>query len=181
MKALITFCLIALAVQTQAQKYFTKTGETEFKASVETFEPVEATSKSTTVILNTETSEVAVQIFITSFHFKVALMEEHFNENYMDTQNHPKATFKGKIEGFDAAKLTNAFVDYVVKGTINIKGKDKVISTTIKIKKDGEKIMVKGSLDLSPADFGIEIPSAVSSKISKQIKVNMNYGLAKKK
>ena len=91
--ALILFLLISFS--TFAQKYFTKTGNTQFKASVEAFEPVEATNNSTTAIININSGEIASLLFIKAFNFRVALMQEHFNENYMDSSTFPKATFKG--------------------------------------------------------------------------------------
>ena len=150
-RLLITFCFFS-TISLSAQKFYTKTGTTEFKASVEAFEPVEATSKSTTAILNTATGEIAALIFVKSFHFDVALMEEHFNENYLDTKDFPKATFKGKLQNFE-----------------------------LSIKKTGDIIIVKGLIIISPSDFKIEIPRAVSSKISNKIKVIINYELVEKK
>lgn len=181
MKKLFISASILFALNANAQKFFTKTGKTEFKASVEAFEAVEATSNSTTAILNTATGDVAALIFVKSFHFEVALMEEHFNENYMDTKDHPKATFKGKISDFDAGKLTADWTELKITGTLKIRGIDKSINDVIKLKKVGNKIIVSGLLIVSPSDFKIEIPGAVSSKIAKEIKVTMDYELVEKK
>ena len=74
----LTVCQIAIS-----QTYFTRTGLTKFKASVEAFEPVEAKNNSTTAILKTQTGDIAAQLFINAFKFRVKLMQEHFNENYM--------------------------------------------------------------------------------------------------
>ena len=177
---LIVFCVFT-TLSLSAQKFYTKTGTTSFEASVEAFEAVEATSKSTTAILNTTSGEVAALIFVKSFHFDVALMEEHFNENYLDTKDFPKSTFKGQLANFDASKLIGTWTEYKIKGTLNIRGIDKEINDVIKIKKIGDKIIVSGFMIVSPSDFKIEIPGAVSSKISNEIKVMMNYELVEKK
>ena len=95
-KVAITLFLL-VSFSTFAQKYYTKTGNTKFKASVEAFEPVEATNNSTTAIINVTSGEIASLLFIKAFNFRVALMQEHFNENYMDSGTFPKATFKGLI------------------------------------------------------------------------------------
>ena len=104
----VLICLLICQVS-NAQKYFTRTGTTQFEASEKAFEPVEAINKSTTAILNVKTGEVAAQVFIAGFQFKNALMQEHFNENYMDSCQYPKAIFKGKLKGFSKAKLKTCY------------------------------------------------------------------------
>ena len=108
MKYLLCLLLLVSVSSLQAQKYITKTGNTSFKASVETFEPVEATNESTTAVLNSENGEIAALLFIKAFQFKVALMQEHFNENYMDSYQFPKATFKGKLVNFSTESLSES-------------------------------------------------------------------------
>ena len=107
MKKILIMCMFLTVGTVAAQKYYTKTGKTDFKASVAAFEPVEAKSNSTTAVLKVDSGEFAALLFIKSFHFKVALMEEHFNENYMDSDKFPKATFKGKLEGFNMSDLSS--------------------------------------------------------------------------
>lgn len=164
-----------------AQKYFTKTGFTEFKASVEAFEPVEAKNNSTTAILNTENGEVAALMFIKAFRFKVALMEEHFNENYMDSDKHPKATFKGKLMDFDFAELGEEEKEYEVVGDLVIKEKTKEIKTVATLKVVDDKVFVTCQFSVEPGDFDIEIPSIVKNKIAESININLEYELDKKK
>ena len=96
LKLLILFLFLSASVF--AQKYYTKTGTTEFRASVKAFEPVAARNNSTSAVLDSKTGNIAALLFINAFHFKVGLMQEHFNENYMDSNRHPKAVFRGKIE-----------------------------------------------------------------------------------
>lgn len=164
-----------------AQKYFTKTGETEFKASVEAFEPVEAINKSTTVLLNTKDGTLAALLFVKAFHFEIALMEEHFNENYMESDKFPKAIFKGKIIGFDAASLSENEKEFTLKGTIKIRGKAKDIETIVQLKKINNSILLVASFTVSPQDFDIEIPSIVRNKIASAIQLKLNYELVEKK
>lgn len=164
-----------------AQKYYTKTGQTDFKASVAAFEPVEATSESTTAVLKADSGELAALLFIKSFHFRIALMEEHFNENYMDSDKFPKAKFKGKLEGFNMSDLSGTAKEYNLKGTLTVRGKEKEIATTAKVSKNGEKIIVESFFSVKPQDFGIDIPSIVREKIAKEINVTLNYELVEKK
>lgn len=179
-KYLVVLTMIFIANLVHGQKYFTKTGFTEFKASVETFEPVEAKNNSTTAILNVESGEVAALMFIKAFRFNVALMEEHFNENYMDSDKYPKATFKGSIKDFDLASLSSTPKEYKVTGVLTIRGKDKPVESTVSLKLIEEKIMVSGGFSVKPEDFDIEIPSVVSKKIAENVNINLEYELVKK-
>ncbi|WP_298426202.1 YceI family protein [uncultured Kordia sp.] len=181
MKRMLILCFLFVAGSVSAQKYYTKTGETDFKASVEAFEPVEAKSNSTTAILKTDSGDLAALLFIKSFHFKVALMEEHFNENYMDSDKFPKATFKGKLKDFNMADLSSTAKEFKLSGTLIVRGKAKDIETIAMISKDGDKIIIKSKFSVKPQDFGIEIPSIVRNKIAKEINVTLNYELVEKK
>jgi hypothetical protein len=170
---------MSISISAQS-KYFTKTGITDFKASVEAFEPVEATNKSTTVILNTSNGDIAALLFVKAFHFEIALMEEHFNENYMDSDKFPKATFKGNIDGFDIDKLSNKVTALNLKGILNIRGKEKAIETTANLSREDGKIMLVANFSVAPQDFDIDIPKIVRKKIAEQININLNYELVQK-
>ena len=164
-----------------AQKYYTKTGLTEFKASVDTFEPVEARNENSTGILNMENGEVAALIFVKSFHFKVALMEEHFNENYMDSDKYPKATFKGKIENFSNESLFETPKKFMLNGKLTIRGIEREISTEIVMSSLRGKIHLGATFLVRPGDFDISIPSIVRSKVAEEVKIKLDYELVQKK
>jgi len=181
MKKILYMCLFFAVGTVTAQKYYTKTGQTDFKASVAAFEPVEAKSNSTTAVLKVDSGDLAALIFIKSFHFKVALMEEHFNENYMDSDKFPKATFKGKLEGFNMSDLSSTAKEYNLTGTLTVRGEKKEIATTAKVSKNGEKIIIESFFSVKPQEFGIEIPSIVREKIAKEINISLNYELIEKK
>ncbi|MFD2567259.1 YceI family protein [Pseudotenacibaculum haliotis] len=175
----IILCMIACQVAI-SQTYFTRTGFTEFKASVEAFEPVEAKNNSTTAILKTQTGDIAAQLFITAFKFRVALMQEHFNENYMDSDKFPKAVFRGKLDNFDMSSLSGE-KEYNLNGSLTIKGVKKEINTKALLKKDGEKIVLSATFSVKPQDFDIKIPSIVRKKIADKINITLNYELVEKK
>jgi len=161
-------------------KYIDKKGEIVFEASEALFEPVKATNESVTVILNTETSEIASLALMKGFRFKNSLMEEHFNENYIESETYPKATFKGKLLDFNFSEITENNTEVTVDGKIELRGKEKEIRTTLNIKKSGDLIIIQGSFKVTPADFDIEIPSIVKNKIAKEIMVLLDFKLNKK-
>lgn len=179
-KIILTLVLSIGLLSLNAQKYITKTGLTEFKASVEAFEPVEAKNNSTTAVLNTENGEVAALCFMKAFRFKVALMEEHFNENYMESDVHPKGSFKGKIAGFDFSKLTAEEQEFDLTGTLTIREKTKDIDTKVYLKLEGDIIKVRTEFVVKPEDFDIEIPGIVKEKIAESIIITSAYELVKK-
>ncbi|MFK8060437.1 MAG: YceI family protein [Polaribacter sp.] len=180
MKKHLFFIVFFCSVSLFSQKYFTRSGNTNFKASVEAFEPVEATNSSTTVILKTDTGDIAAQLFINAFQFKVALMQEHFNENYMDSNKFPKAIFRGKLNDFDF-KNSNSKKEYKLTGTLTVRGIKKEINTTANVSFADGKLSIKATFVVAPQDFKIDIPVIVRKKIADKINVTLNYELVEKK
>lgn len=180
-KIILSILFVLFCTSIQAQKYFTKTGITNFKASVEAFEPVAATSNSTTAIVNTADGGIAALLFMKSFHFEIALMEEHFNENYMDSDKFPKGTFRGYIVGFNFSDLSEKEKEYTINGTLNIRGIDKEVEAIAKIKLVNSTISLISDFSVTPQDFEIKIPNIVRKKISEQINITLEYELIEKK
>lgn len=181
MKKSILIAIVLLSQTLVAQKYFTKTGTTKFQASEKSFVPVKAINKKTLAILNNETGEIATQLFITDFQFKVSLMQEHFNENYMDSDEHPKATFVGKLTDFQFDNLSEEKTTFNLKGTLTIKEKQKEINTSAVVNLNGNDLKITSKFTVKPADFNIKIPSIVSKKIAENVQISINYLLSEKK
>lgn len=157
-----------------AQKKITKTGEIRFEASVPSFEEVKGVNKTATFVLNTETGEIASLALIKGFRFKIALMEEHFNENYLESDKYPKATFKGKVYAFEANELTDSFKDYIIKGMLEIHGKSKEVTIPARIRKAGDGIEISGHFSVNSDDYKIQIPKVVSNKVSKKVDITLH-------
>jgi len=178
-----TYTLLALLLlltgSAHSQKYTTKTGNLKFEASVPSFEEVAADNKTASAALETSTGELAVLALMKGFRFKVALMEEHFNESYAETDKFPKATFKGKIEGFDASKLNATGKTFTITGDLTLHGKTKKMTDIATISKSGNIITVSGNFTVKPQEFGIEIPKMVSKKVAEQVKIVYNLSLSK--
>lgn len=157
------------------QKMIDKSGTITFEASVPTFEEVRAVNKSVTFVFNPKTGEIASLALMKGFRFKIALMEEHFNENYMESDKYPKATFKGTIINFDLSKITTTYTEYTVKGKLEIHGKSKDISSLAKIRKTDKGIDLITNFDVYASDFAIEIPSVVKNKVSNKILISNSF------
>lgn len=158
-------------------KVLTKTGVTTFEASVPSFEEVKATNKNSGCVLNTKTGEIVGLVFMKGFQFRLALMEEHFNENYMESDKYPKGVFKGKIVNFDMNQLSTEKQDFTITGTMEIHGKSKEISIIAKISKTDNTISLLSNFNLNTDDFGIDLPLVVRSKVAKKVNVTIDYKL----
>lgn len=173
---LISALLISFLSNAQT-KLITKTGKITFEATVPAFEEVKAKNENVTCIINTQTGEIASLVLMKSFGFKIALMEEHFNENYIESDKYPKGTFKGKIDNFDISKLTTVAKDFTIIGKLELHGKSKQISIPAKIKKTKDGIEIISNFEVNTDDFNIEIPSVVSKKVAKKVAINLNFQL----
>lgn len=165
---------------TAQEKYLDKSGIIIFEASEKLFEEVKATNESATVILNTETNEIASLALMKGFRFKNSLMEEHFNENYIESEDYPKATFRGKLSDFNANDLNENSTEVSVDGVLELHGKKKQISTKLNVHKVGNIISMTGEFIVTPGDFDIEIPNIVRNKIAKEVNVKLDFKLEKK-
>ena len=176
MKTTLLIPILFLSFSIIAQeKMITKNGTISFEASVPAFEEVKAKNTGVSCVLNTKTGEIASLALMKGFKFKVALMEEHFNENYVESAKYPKATFKGKIENFDISKITTTVQNYTLKGKLELHGKTKDISVIAKIRKTNEGIEISSNFSVNSDDFAIEIPSVVSKKVSKKVNVSLDF------
>ncbi len=160
----------------QSNKYLTKKGNIQFEASVPSFEEVKAKNNSVTAILNIENGEIAALALIKGFRFKNALMEEHFNENYIESNKFPKATFKGKLINFEKNSSINK---YPIKGVLTLHGKSKNISITASLHRNDNSLTITSSFICKPEDFDIKIPKIVNNKIAKEIIITLDFQLEK--
>ncbi|MFD2727307.1 YceI family protein [Hyunsoonleella rubra] len=171
--------LISVNVFAQS-KYFTKTGTVEFEASVPSFEEVKAKNTTVTAILNTDNGEFASLVLVKGFRFKNALMEEHFNENYAESDEYPKATFKGKINDFSIEKLRDA-AEFKIDGELTFHGVTKKFNgILINLLNKEDTIILEGNFVALASDFDIKIPKIVSNKIAEDIEVSFTFNMKKK-
>ena len=178
MKTLIYLLFLTSFTSFAQEKYLTKTGTVTFEASVPSFEEVAAKNNSVTAIVNTENGEIAALALINGFRFKNALMEEHFNENYAESNKYPKAIFQGKIENFSSESPAG---NYKITGNLSFHGVTKVFEDIpVTISKDEDKINIKGSFKVLASDFKIEIPKIVRNKIAEDVEVSFDFELLKK-
>ena len=177
MKKIMTGAVLLVCAAMPAQKMITRTGEVRFEASMPALEEVAATNNTASCIFDKATGEVGALVLMKGFRFKVPLMEEHFNENYVESDKYPKATFKGTVTAFDPAKLSASKVPMEVNGDLTLHGVTKKVKLKLLFAQDGGKLLVAGSFLIHPEDYNIEIPSVVRSKIANDITVKLDFKL----
>jgi polyisoprenoid-binding protein YceI len=163
-----------------SQKMMTRSGEIKFEASMPAFEEIAAKNNTASCIFDKATREIAVLALVKAFRFKVPLMEEHFNENYIESDKFPKATFKGKVTNFDAAKLSSGKATFDVEGDLTLHGITKKVKTKITFVQSGEKLVATCTFKVKPTDYDIKIPSVVKSKIAESVEIDLKFDLEKK-
>lgn len=159
------------------QKHFTKSGNISFSSDA-AMEKIEAHNKRATAVLDTETGGIQFALLVKSFQFEKALMQEHFNENYMESDKFPKSTFKGEIVDLSEVDFTeNGSYDVMISGDLMMHGETKSIEVpaTFVVSDDGIKGMSK--FVVACADFNIKIPNVVADNIAKEIEVSVDVSL----
>ena len=164
-------CMLLAIISATAQKnYKGKNGKIKF-FSAALLENIEAESKLVSSLFNELTGEVAVLIPVKSFEFKKSLMQEHFNENYMESDKYPDASFSGNIVGLKSLKETPNQVANV-SGILTIHGvsKQRDLKVTLTFNADGI-LTAKGSLMVKLEDHKIKIPSLLFQNIAETVEV----------
>lgn len=149
----------------------TRDGTTSF-FSHSPIEDIEAINEKTTAAINFATGEVVVKMLIKHFTFENALMQEHFNENYMESEKFPAAIFKGKLESDTPVDITQTG-EYPVTlvGELTIRGIAKPMTAEATITVAGDEVTATTKFIAKPADFDIKIPSVVVKNIAEEIEV----------
>ncbi len=181
MKKILIVALFTLisAVSVKAQLYSTSKGVVSFFSKT-SMEDIDAKCSSVLCVMNISTRELAFSMVNTEFKFQNKLMEEHFNEKYVESEKFPKSFFKGKInENVDLTK--DGEYKVTVTGKLNIHGVEveRTISGVV-IVKDGT-VQLKSTFAVKNVDHKIEIPTIVTSKIAESIDVTVDVVLMPKK
>jgi polyisoprenoid-binding protein YceI len=116
---------------------------------------------------------------ITNFVFPNKLMQEHFNENYIESEKYPSATFKGKIkENIDLTKAGTYVI--TASGSATIHGVTRPIELKGTIVSTGTTLALTCQFDISLVDYKVRIPKIVFAKIAEVIKVSSKISYTRK-
>lgn len=176
------YLLVCLIISSAlfSQKMITRSGEIKFEASMPAFEEIASKNNTASCLFDAATGEIAVLALVKGFRFKIPLMEEHFNESYIESDQFPKATFKGKVSNFGTSKVTSTKTSFDVEGDLTLHGVTKKVKTKITFVQSGEKLISTCTFKVKPSDYNIKIPSVVKSKIAESVEIALKFDLEKK-
>ena len=173
----LSACLIIPILTSAQDKFYTKQGRIYFDASGG-IEKVEATSRAAVCVLDTHTGAIQFAVLLKGFEFEKALMQEHFNENYVESDKYPRAEFKGQIlNNQDINYKKNGTYPAHVKGMLSLHGETKEVACEGNIDVSGGRITLSGDFTISLTDYHIPIPSLVKDKVAQQVKIRVDCSL----
>jgi polyisoprenoid-binding protein YceI len=179
-KILIAFLFFTAHAQVHAQeKYFTKTGKITFDATAASSpEKIVAVNKSVTCVIDTKTGNLQFSVLMKGFQFERALMEEHFNENYVESSKFPKTEFKGVItNSADVNYAKDGLYKVKVKGKLTMHGETKDVQTDGAILIKAGKIYATATFSAALVDYKISVPSLVADKVAKNASIAVDCAL----
>jgi hypothetical protein len=161
-----------------AEAYVCTAGKTHFFASTP-IEDIQATSNTTLCVLNTKSKKISSKVQMTSFVFPQKLMQEHFNENYIESDKFPYGILEAEITN-DIDFTKDGVYDINLKGTFEVHGvkREREIKGKLTIK-NGQPVSATATFDVKLADHNIKIPTAVVAKIAEVVKVDTDFKFEK--
>jgi polyisoprenoid-binding protein YceI len=180
MKNLLVMVFTVLVALTGfGQKFYTKSGQINFDAtSPSSPEKIEGINRSGTCVVDTKSGNMQFAALMKGFAFERALMEEHFNENYVESHKYPKAEFKGEIKNSDKVDFTkDGNYTVKIKGKLTMHGESKDVETEAKIIIQNGKIKATADFNVLLSDYKVSIPGLVADKVSKTAKISVSCSL----
>jgi len=158
-------------------KYFTREGNVRFFSDA-SMEKIEAKNNKVSAAIDAQTGKVEFAVLIKSFQFEKALMQEHFNENYMESDKYPKATFAGTITNLKDINFSrDGTYKANVSGKLTMHGVTRDVNTMGTIRVSKGMVNVSNTFKVKLADYNIEIPAVVKDKIAKEVEVTVDSNL----
>ena len=184
MKKLILVSCILMTCSTVlfAQKYMTRTAKINFDATTKKSpEKIAAINNEVANILDAQSGDLVFQVLIKSFKFESELMQEHFNENYMESDKYPKAEFKGNITNHKDINFTkDGTYNATVTGKLTIHGETKDVSVPGTITVKGNTVTAKAKFNVALKDYKISVPSLVADKVNNDATITLESNLIQK-
>lgn len=168
----IVLTLLALAFgKLPAQKFILSEGSVQFYSEA-ALEDIKAINKKASGLFNVETGEVAFILPVNQFQFEKKLMQEHFNEKYMESDKFPKASFTGKIHEFDIRKIGEQMV--AAKGQLTLHGVTQPLEVKGTAQKQGDIITLRAVFMVRVEDYKVKIPQLMWQNIAEQVEVTVD-------
>jgi len=158
-------------VTTAQERLISRNGAISFYSKAP-LENIEAKTETAVSALDKKTGQIEFSVLIKSFAFEKALMQEHFNENYLESDKFPKSIFKGKIDDINKVEFDKDGKYIVaVTGQLSIHGETKSITAPATIIIQNGMPTANAEFNISLTDYKISIPSLAKDKISNSVKI----------
>jgi polyisoprenoid-binding protein YceI len=164
--------LTVIGASALAQKYTIEKANVSFFSDA-AIEDIKAENKKASSIFNSANGEIVFAIPINGFQFEKSLMQEHFNEKYMESDKYPRSTFQGKIAGFDSKG--NGTQQVTATGKLTIHGVTKDVEIPGTIEKQDTRLVMKSKFMVKLADYKIAIPQLLWQNIAEQVEVTVDF------
>ncbi|GGD58994.1 YceI family protein [Muriicola marianensis] len=174
-RSLFVIWLICCGLVSAQETYRTEEAKIIFDASTP-LEDIYAVNEKVNMVLS-ENGELASLLLVREFNFKKKLMQEHFNENYIESDKYPKAFFVGKMESFDRELITEEPQPFELSGDLTLHGVTRPITTTVHLNRDGDSIVVETAFVVRTEDHKIKVPRLLFKKIAEEIQVQVTARL----
>ncbi|MBM3414719.1 MAG: YceI family protein [Bacteroidetes bacterium] len=170
---------VCLANLANAQKLFTKAGRIDFNATAPSSpETIQAVNRTVRCVLDAANGNMQFAVLIKGFTFERALMQEHFNENYLESDKFPNAEFKGVVSNNATVNYTkDGTYPVTVKGKLTIHGQTNAVETSGKIVVQDGNVNATASFSVLLADYKVAIPGVVADKVNKTVKIEVACNL----
>lgn len=155
-----------------AQRYLSRNTTVHFFSDAP-LEKIEATNPKGVSMINLSTGEIESSILMKGFAFRKALMQQHFNENYVESDKYPKATFKGKVTNMPISLLKPGQYVWQISGDMNLHGKTNPVATSAQVQVDAKGSKITCSFLLKLSDYDIAIPALVKDNVSNTVKIDI--------
>ncbi|SHG46221.1 YceI family protein [Flagellimonas flava] len=156
----------------ESARVIARQGQVSF-FSYTSVEHIKAENNQVLGIIDLTSGEIAVSMLMNAFIFEKALMREHFNESYVESDIYPKASFEGQIQGFDSG--LEGEQTRIVKGNFSMHGVTKVLEIKTKIERKDQIFVLSGTFEALVQDYQIKIPPLLAGNIAKTISVDFRF------
>ena len=176
---IIAAMLLLVSQMAHAQRFMTRNGTVRFFSEAP-LENIEAVNRQVNAAYDAGNGEFVFRVLIRSFQFEKALMQEHFNESYMESHKFPNATFRGTVESHEQVP-TAKDGSYPVKvvGELTIKGIARPVEAVGTLQVSGGRVRAQSTFTILLADYGISIPAPVVRNIAREIEITVDVNMEK--
>ncbi len=171
-KLLLILFLPIMLVRAQSDKVIARQGQVSF-FSYTSVEHIKAQNNQVLSVVDLSSNEIAVRMLMNAFVFEKALMRDHFNESYIESDIYPEGIFEGKILDFDSAVSDSQ--TRLIKGVFSMHGVQQELEIKTKIEQQNDTFILSGTFQVLVQDYNINIPPLLAGNIAKTITVDFRF------